>query len=148
MNISIKPVEIGFADQFHDCLNEVAKEQKFLVLLEAPPKEKMREFLQFNIENQVPQVFAFDDEQMIGWCDIRPNTHETTKHRAELGMGVVASYRGKGVGRKLLTTCLDQAKNVGIETVYLQVFSDNHEAIKLYEQFGFKQEGLIKNYRK
>jgi RimJ/RimL family protein N-acetyltransferase len=40
------------------------------------------------------------------------------------------------------------ARNAGIEKVELEVFSDNVAAIRLYDSFGFSQEGLKVRGRK
>jgi len=148
MEIIVKEVEIGFLEDFHHCLNEVAKERVHLMLTSSPDIEKMKGFIEGNIRDKVPQVFAFDGEKMVGWCDIRPFGHATMKHRAEVGMGVIREYRGRGIGKLLLSKCLEIAKNRDIEIVYLHVFSDNKSAIGLYESMGFIQEGFLKKYRK
>lgn len=50
-------------------------------------------------------------------------------------------WRGRGIGRKLLTACLSLAKEAGLEKVELEVFGDNRPAIGLYESSGFRHEG-------
>lgn len=55
----------------------------------------------------------------------------------ELGMGVVASWRGQGVGRTLLRSVLDAARAAGITAVSLSVERANF-AVRLYESEGFR----------
>jgi putative acetyltransferase len=53
-------------------------------------------------------------------------------------MAVVAPYRGKGIGKLLIATCIEKAKGIGARK--LTLFS-NHQlqtAIKLYETYGFR----------
>lgn len=52
-------------------------------------------------------------------------------------MSVTAAYRGRGISKRLIETCLAKAKEIGARK--LQLFS-NHQlltALKLYAQYGF-----------
>ena len=55
----------------------------------------------------------------------------------ELSMGVVASWRGRGVGRTLLRSVLDAARTAGVPAVSLSVERANIAA-RLYESEGFR----------
>ena len=54
----------------------------------------------------------------------------------ELSIGVVASWRGGGVGTAMLTELLARADAEGLDRVSLSVEADN-PARRLYERFGF-----------
>jgi putative acetyltransferase len=47
--------------------------------------------------------------------------------------------RGKGLGQKVLSVCLNAAKDLGYTTCYLETFNTMHQAMKLYERNGFKK---------
>ena len=55
----------------------------------------------------------------------------------ELGMGVVAAWRGRGVGRSLMRSLLDAARAAGIAAVSLSVERAN-PAVRLYQSEGFR----------
>jgi ribosomal protein S18 acetylase RimI-like enzyme len=57
-------------------------------------------------------------------------------------MGVLPEYRGKGLGPRLLRACIAAAVERGITRIELDVRVDNHRAIRLYEQQGFRREAL------
>lgn len=46
--------------------------------------------------------------------------------------------RGVGLGSKMMTICLEQAKNFGFEKCYLETMPYMEDARKLYKKFGFK----------
>jgi len=50
---------------------------------------------------------------------------------------------GKGFGARLLEYCIDLAKNLGFETIWLQVWEENPRAQRFYQKYGFKQCGKI-----
>jgi GNAT superfamily N-acetyltransferase len=55
------------------------------------------------------------------------------------GIGVAASERGKGIGRALMESVLENAPS----TVELEVIEQNERAIKLYESLGFVPTRLL-----
>ncbi len=55
----------------------------------------------------------------------------------EITIGIVPSWRGRGVGRRLLVALLDVAHADGHEALSLSVEEDN-EARRLYESVGFR----------
>eukprot|EP00252_Welwitschia_mirabilis_P021472 TRINITY_DN5519_c0_g1_i4.p1 TRINITY_DN5519_c0_g1~~TRINITY_DN5519_c0_g1_i4.p1 ORF type:complete len:168 (+),score=18.22 TRINITY_DN5519_c0_g1_i4:207-710(+) len=62
-------------------------------------------------------------------------------------LGVLAPYRGLGIGSKLLKHCLDLGfQDPSIVEIYLHVQTNNEEAISFYQKFGFEIKETIKNY--
>jgi len=55
------------------------------------------------------------------------------------GMGVVASARRAGVGRRLMKALLDEARAAGVRELFLEVLEQNTSARALYEQLGFRE---------
>ncbi|MBS4536506.1 GNAT family N-acetyltransferase [Clostridium sp. D2Q-14] len=54
-------------------------------------------------------------------------------------------YWGKGYATEVLKVMLDYTfKELNLHRIYLKVFSFNKRAIKLYEKFGFKHEGNMR----
>lgn len=45
--------------------------------------------------------------------------------------------RGKGIGTKLISACLEKAKEFGFENCYLETMPYMHSAQKLYKKYGF-----------
>ena len=65
---------------------------------------------------------------------------------ADLGMNVSEGWRGRGVGRALLTAGIDWARSVGAHKVALQLWPHNDRARRLYESAGFVQEGYLRRH--
>jgi ribosomal-protein-alanine N-acetyltransferase len=61
-------------------------------------------------------------------------------------IAVRADRQGHGLGARLLTALIDEAKRRGEPMVGLEVRADNPVARHLYEQFGFVQVGVRKAY--
>ncbi|XP_010419691.1 PREDICTED: N-alpha-acetyltransferase 50 [Camelina sativa] len=61
-------------------------------------------------------------------------------------LGVLAPYRGIGIGSKLLNHVLDMCSKQNMCEIYLHVQTNNEDAIKFYKKFGFEITDTIQNY--
>lgn len=61
-------------------------------------------------------------------------------------IAVDSSYRKMGIGTRLLAHLVDLARKNSANEIWLEVSVKNTEAIGLYEKFGFKKDGIRKNY--
>lgn len=55
-------------------------------------------------------------------------------------------FRGRGVGRQLLDAAAAYARELGLDTLSLEVHTTNRAALALYESYGFRQTALLKDY--
>ena len=62
-----------------------------------------------------------------------------------LNLCVNPKLQGRGLGRKLLSNVLDNAKEYNATCVFLEVRPSNRHAIELYESEGFNEVGLAQN---
>ncbi|KAG5591774.1 hypothetical protein H5410_042288, partial [Solanum commersonii] len=61
-------------------------------------------------------------------------------------LGVLAPYRGLGIGTKLLSHVLDLSTKQNNREIYLHVQTSNEDAIDFYKKSGFDVTVTIKNY--
>ena len=126
---------IEYTDQYHDDFRELN--------LEWLDKYNLTEEADLMVLND-PKGTILDNGGYI-WLAIAGNKaigssafikeHEGEYELAK--MAVTAEYRGKGISKMLIETCLDKAKEIGAKKLLL--FS-NHQlqtALKLYEKYGF-----------
>lgn len=91
-------------------------------------------------------VIAEDNEKPIGvawyrfWTDENHSYGFVDSDTPELGIGVDASFRSRGVGRALLRKLIEVARSKGIKTMSLSVDPANY-ACKLYGSEGFVKVG-------
>ena len=145
MSIEVVQITESHVEGFRSCLDAVARERKFLARTEAPPLERVEQFVRESVRNNAAQYVAVDGSAVVGWCDIFPDQVEALKHRGSLGMGVLANYRGRGIGKQLMVATLAHARRNSIIRVELEVRADNACAINLYERLGFIREGRKRN---
>ena len=143
--IEIAPIVPAHTGSFHHTLDVIARERRYLAMLEAPPLENLRSFVQDNINQGHAQFVALSDGEVVGWCDETPKRLPIHRHVGVLGMGVLPAYRGQGIGRRLISRTLDAARAFGLTRVELTVREDNPGAIALYQKVGFLAEGVQRN---
>lgn len=130
--IEFRPFRAGDGEAFR-VLNEAWIEQHFGIeekdrITLGDPEEK--------ILAKGGHIFmAVDGETAVGCCALillRPGVFEAAK------MTVAESYRGRGLGRKLLMYTITQAKTLGATSLYLETNDSLLDAIHLYEALGFQ----------
>lgn len=147
--IRIVPADERYVETFNRALDIVARERRYIGVVEGPPLESTRNLILRVLSGEGVQRFAISGEdEVVGWCDIMRNRMEGFRHAGRMGMGVLPAYRGAGLGRRLLIETLDAARTIGIERVELEVFASNEPAIALYRKLGFVVEGIKKRARK
>ncbi|WP_299798465.1 GNAT family N-acetyltransferase [uncultured Shewanella sp.] len=123
----------------------------------SPESDGLTEEMELGFSSGVAKVFpqsgwrrvwgAFDNAgSIIGHIDLRGHGEKYTQHRALLGMGVHSDARRMGLGRKLIHTVRQWAKDeAGIEWIDLWVLSENLPAIALYQASGFIKNGEVED---
>lgn len=113
--------------------------------------ENMKKFLdeQFTRELLIREVgapdniflLAFDDDSPAGYVRMRENNIPPglgTHHAIEIArIYVVKSHIGRGIGARLMQRCLDMAKELGYNTLWLGVWEHNQTALAFYHKWGF-----------
>jgi ribosomal protein S18 acetylase RimI-like enzyme len=145
-SFEIVPIGRAHLAGFHAALDSVAKERRYLAMLEAPSFVRTRRFVLDSLKAGAVHVVAVADGTVVGWCDLRPKTASALQHSAVLGMGIVAACRGQGIGTRLLAATLERAQARGLRRAELIVRADNAAAIRLYRRFGFLDEGVLRQY--
>ena len=145
MDIAVIPTSPEQIESFHRALDVVARERKYLALLEAPPLTHVREFVMDLTHKGGLQFVAVAEGEVVGWCDIQRHGFPSGAHRGTLGMGIIPAWRGRGLGSRLIQAALAQAWAACFVRVELDVHADNARAIALYEKVGFVREGVARD---
>ncbi len=74
---------------------------------------------------------------IVGGAGIGP-LEKAPRHTCELRkMYLLPPARGRGLGYRLLETCLEEARRLGYRQCYLETLAQMDRARDLYERFGF-----------
>lgn len=86
-----------------------------------------------------------ENQNLIGTCGLYDV--DWINRKSELKIKLCdKEQRGKGYGSEVLCQLLLFGfQDINLYRIWLKVLEDNHAAIKLYEKFGFENEGLLRH---
>ncbi len=81
--------------------------------------------------------------QIVGYGHIEKFSQSFKQHVGRLGIAVHRAFRGRGLSRKLMEELIEIACSRNLSKIWLSVHLDNVRAVRLYERYGFKPEGIF-----
>lgn len=89
-------------------------------------------------------LFVGGRRRVVGHVDLSGPRLRAGLHRCVLGIGIERPYRGRGLGRELMTTAIAFVRETPtIAWLDLHVFADNAPARRLYRDLGFVEVGEL-----
>ena len=62
------------------------------------------------------------------------------------GIGVTPAFRQRGIGKALLSRCLNSLRDAGIDTALADVDSGAPNAVRLFQSAGFSTRSILLQY--
>ena len=81
---------------------------------------------------------AEDETGILGGAGIYPTEGLPAGTCELVKMYLVPSARNRGLGKKMISNCLDYAKKAGYHQVYLETMPELEKALIVYEKMGFE----------
>jgi len=92
-----------------------------------------------------PVIVAETADAVIGWGSLnRFSPREVYDRVADFSVYVERSWRGKGVGRRLLDRLIDLARDIGYHKMVLAALPTNAAGVALYTRAGFTRVGIYR----
>lgn len=85
---------------------------------------------------------VFENDQLLGFSIVQQVIDEVTL----MDICINPAAQGLGLGKRLLTSLVEQAKALDAVVIMLEVRQSNLSAISLYEKAGFVESGRRKGY--
>ncbi len=139
-NVIIRPFHPDDATQQHTIVSDPRVAQMLLQL----PSMELAETERWATAEKPGRhrLVAVDNGRLLGAIHLTHNLRPRLLHSGSLGMMVHPDAWGQGIGSQLVAAALDLADNwLNLSRIELEVFTHNANAIRLYEKFGFEQEG-------
>ena len=92
---------------------------------------------------EVESLVARHAGAMVGCTGIISDELSWSKHVGELRVLVGPAWRGRGLGRVLIQECFARALERGLKKLVSQMTVEQHGAIAVFEQLGFRAEALL-----
>jgi putative acetyltransferase len=148
-DFTVRPARPGDARSFLRMWEDVVAERRFVRsdLVHGGLRHYRRRFRNAWTDEEANLV-AVHGHRVVGHISLSREEHPVTRHVASLGMAVAVDWRGRGVGSALMAEGIRWARAVGVEKLALSVYPDNTTARRLYERFGFTEEGRLTGHSK
>lgn len=113
------------------------------------PEEEQNYLAALEFSSSSAMFIARKNGKIVGNAHFTGMTRQRLMHRGTIGISVLQSEWGQGIGGRLMENVINFAKNTAhTEIISLEVKSDNTRAIKLYRKFGFETIGHFKGFLK
>ena len=94
-------------------------------------EEQQKRFLQNKLDAERElMLVAIVDGKHVGNCSLMSaGGYKRYRHRCNVAIALYQEYCGRGIGKVMLETILDVARNLGYEQAELEVVAENKTAI-------------------
>ena len=136
------------AEGFWEMMNQLDYETKYM-LYEPGERKKNLSRIEAVIENAANGenflLTAQENGKIVGYLSAEKGSLRRTAHTASIVVGILAQYRGKGIGTEFFRRLDLWAARKKVTRLELTVICENKAAVHLYEKSGFVIEGVKKN---
>jgi RimJ/RimL family protein N-acetyltransferase len=143
---SVRKLNPSDAPAFLDFLNITDSETDFM--MQEPGERQMNAFqLSMSVSTGYNHIFiAVENEKIIGYliAFYMYGRGSRTRHSLHIGIAVLQTEWGKGIGTALFEEMERWAKSNAIVRLELTVMTHNERGINLYKKMGFEIEGTKK----
>ncbi len=143
---SVRKLNPSDAPAFLDFLNITDSETDFM--MQEPGERQMNAFqLSMSVSTGYNHIFiAVENEKIIGYliAFYMYGRGSRTRHSLHIGIAVLQTEWGKGIGTALFEEMERWAKSNAIIRLELTVMTHNERGINLYKKMGFEIEGTKK----
>lgn len=149
---AIRYVAAGDAELLTPFINQISQENIFVRFSgEVLTIEEETRYINSEIEavemGDAVKLFCLVDGELVGVSDVHRNISFAQRklHIGVIGLIVAEKFRGQGIGKKLMQTCLNEAQQhiEGLRMIQLECFAPNTPALTLYRQLGFREVGRV-----
>ena len=138
------------AEKMISYLNQVGGESDNLLIGEnefTVPIEGVKRKLAMSKDSENSIVLiALENDQIIARAELEGYYPARIRHRAKFSISVKKEFWNQGIGTEMIKRIFEQAKNLKIRIIELEVIADNERGINLYHKMGFADIGIYKDY--
>lgn len=96
-----------------------------------------------NSHHSFCRFVILDSNKVAGWAALLPvSKREVYRGVAEVSIYIGKKYRGKGIGKILLSHLISESESQNIWTLQATLFRENEASYKLHENLGFREIGF------
>lgn len=142
--VLLRPVLKEDAEQIINAVEQIINSGAY-IQKESPRSVKEEEnFIKRMKELDNMYIAAVINDKIVGIARVIRGELEMKRHTGLFRTWLVNSAQGRGIGSKMMTYTMKWCQIHQLHKLCLTVFASNDSAHKLYERYGFIQEGVQK----
>ena len=99
--------------------------------------EERKEWFQKHSE-KYPLIVAELEGRVIGWASLTPWSDRCAySDTAEISLYIDEAYRGKGIGKKLMSEIMEAGHRAKLHTVIARISEGNEVSVQMHKKAGF-----------
>jgi len=141
----LRPATPDDSDVIIKNINEICDEQVFLYTDKFIMTPEWTELLKKSVDEEKGNllIVAQVDDLVVGHLRMYPLWYGVkTRHVGEVGLAIIKEWRERSLGTSMLNYALEWASIAGFKKITASVIATNQRALKLFNKFHFKNEGL------
>ncbi len=155
MNISVRKAGPSDARRIAEIYNEGIKERSATFETELRTEKAMRKWLRDHDGHHPVLVATVESDSeigngtVVGWTSVtayRPRACYSGV--GEFSVYVKSGYSGKGIGKKLILSLVDEATKLGYWKLLSRIFTFNTASRGLCKKCGFREVGIYRKHGK
>jgi L-amino acid N-acyltransferase YncA len=142
--ITLRPAGEGDAEALCTIYNQGIEDRIATLETELRTPEERRQWMAAR-EPRHPVIVAEAEGRVVGWGSLNAfNPRKAYEYVVDFSVYIERSWRGKGVGRRLLEDLIERARALGYHKLVLSAFPFNQAGVALYERLGFREVGIYR----
>jgi putative acetyltransferase len=99
--------------------------------------ESLHNMYDFYTGNHCSYFIALYENRIVGGGGVYPTEGLPADTCELVKMYLLPEVRGKGIGKLLISNCIEFAKRQGYKKMYLETMNELKQAVSIYEKIGF-----------
>ncbi|CAM5194844.1 RimJ/RimL family protein N-acetyltransferase OS=Ureibacillus acetophenoni OX=614649 GN=SAMN05877842_12137 PE=4 SV=1 [Ureibacillus acetophenoni] len=145
----VRQAKVEDAENLINLIKEVEATSDFMLMepgeRQTSPEQQVKVMERIEKQSNATILVAEDDGKLIGYMMLIGGTAKKNQHNAYIVIGILESYRGKGVGTALFEYAEKWAIENNISRLELTTITENAAGVALYKKRGFEIEGVKRN---
>ena len=142
--LKIRAASLGDLESITEIYNEAIKKTVATFDTETKTLEEQKKWF-IKHGNRGPIIVAENDDEIVGWASLSEySTKCAYSDTAEVSLYVKEKFRGRGIGKQLMNSIINEGKKVGLHAVIARITNGNKTSVKLHESVGFKHIGIMR----
>ena len=142
--LNIRPATLADLPVITEIYNEAIR--KTVATFDTEPKTPEEQMIWYTDHGpKYPILVAEENGIVMGWASLSKWSDRCAySDTAEISLYVHEDHQGRGIGRKLLKTIVDEGQKAGLHTIIARIAEASEASIHLHKSVGFEHIGTMR----